>query len=253
MRRIVVVLVALLTSAGCGTGVEGDFDGVAFLPTPLAFAVADRHDLVRSGGTYLAVRRADENMKLDLVLTGATASPEDEWRRYPADRLLSLKKELATLDGLHLVGIPLSRVADGETVEATLDERADISEGDFDVSLVVAAPREDDALSFQGLGGVVAVKVTFDTADVGPRGGRVTGVVEVKRSRAEGQDGEIATGEVTLSFTAALVPERLGKSNLSLLAPVMACAAEVGPVRAGACRDEPPLPFVDASGTLTGP
>lgn len=56
-----------------------------------------------------------------------------------------------------------------------------------------------------------------------------------------------------MTFNAPLVRERLGKSNLSLLAPVMRCAAASGPVRAGTCRDEPPLPYVDASGTLTGP
>lgn len=242
----------LAAGAGCGTDVDGDFDGVAFVPAPTAFAVADRHDLVRSGGSYLAVRRADENMRLDLVLTGASVSPEEEWRRYPADRLLSLKKELATLDGVHVRGVPLTRVAAGEDVELRLDEQQGDGQGDFEVSLVAGLP-PDEEVAEQGLGSDVNVKLLFDSAEITPRGGHVAGRLEIKRARAEGQNGEVATGEVTITFTAPIVPERLGKSNLSLLTPVMRCAAAAGPVRAGVCRDEPPLPYVDASGTLSGP
>lgn len=248
---LALALAVLGVAAGCGTSVEGDFDGVPFLPAPTAFAVADRHDLVGTGGTVIAVRRADENMRLDLILTGAALAPDEDWRRYPAERLLSMKKDLATLDGVHVKGIPLSRALALEDVEAHIAPDGAVA-GDFDVSLVVELP-EDERVSLQGLGADVHVKVVFDTVEVTPRGGVITGLLEVKRARAEGQEGEVATGEVTARFTAPLAPERLGKSNLSLLAPVMACAAAAGPVRAGACRDEPPLPYVDASGTLTGP
>lgn len=245
------VLALVVAGGACGTSVQGDFDGVTFVPAPTAFAVADRHDLLGTGGTMIAVRRADENMRLDLVLTGAVAAADEEWRRYPAERLLSLKKDLATLDGVHVKGIPLARALDHDDVEARLLPDGTV-EGDFDVSLVVALP-DDEAVQQQGLGADVNVKVIFDHVEVTPRGGVIVGQLEVKRARAEGQEGEVATGEVTASFTAPIAPERLGKSNLSLLAPVMACAASAGPVRAGACRDEPPLPYVDASGTLTGP
>lgn len=246
---LAVALAAL--GGGCGTSVEGDFDGVPFLPAPTAFAIADRHDLLGAGGTAIAVRRSDENMRLDLVLTGAVVPPEDDWRHYPAARLLSLKKDLATLDGVHVKGIPLARALAFDDVEAHIAPDGTVT-GDFDVSLVVALP-EDERISSQGLGTEVDVKVVFQSVEVTPRGGLVAGLLEVKRARAEGQQGEVATGEVTARFAAPLLPERLGKSNLSLLAPVMACAAAVGPVRAGGCRDEPPLPYVDASGTLTGP
>lgn len=250
--RGLVALAALLAVGGaCGTSVQGDFDGVSFVPAPTAFAVADRHDLLGTGGTMLAVRRAEENMRLDIVLTAAVVTPDEEWRRYPAERLLSLKKDLATLDGVHIRGVPLSRVVEGKNVQARIARDGSV-EGDFDVSLVVALP-DDEAVALQGLGADVNVKLIFDTLDITPRGGSIGGTLEVKRARAEGQDGNVATGEVTVRFSAPLVPERLGKSNLSLLTPVMACAAEAGPVRAGGCRNAPPLPYVDASGTLTGP
>ncbi len=247
-----VLSAALVGGLACGTSVEGTFQGVSFVPAPTAFTVADRHDLVRSGGSFLAVRRADENMRLDIVLTGAGAAPDEEWRRYPADRLLSLKKDLATLDGVHLRGIPLARAVAGDEVELHQDAAGNLSGDDFELSLVAALP-DDEAVAAQGLGADVNVKLLFDAVDVTPRGGVIVGRLEIKRERAEGQVGEVATGEVTIGFTAPIVPERLGKSNLSLLTPVMACAAAAGPVRAGACRDEPPLPYVDASGTLSGP
>ena len=65
---LVCLLAAVAVAAEYG-------DGVAFVPAPTAFAVADRHDLVRSGGSYLAVRRADENMSLDLVLAEVLHRP----------------------------------------------------------------------------------------------------------------------------------------------------------------------------------
>lgn len=251
LTRALGALALLTLGVGCGPGVQGDFGGVPFLPTPTAFAVADRHDLLGAGGTRIAVRRAEEAMLLDLVLTGADAPYDEEWRRYPAARLLSLKKDLATLDGVHVRGLPLSLVESGKNVEARIGPGGAV-EGDFDVSLVVALP-DDEAVAEKGLGADINVKLLFDAVEITPRGGFVAGRLEVKRARAEGQDGAVATGEVTVRFDAPLAPERLGKSNLSLLTPVMACAAEAGPVRAGGCRNEPPLPYVDASGTLTGP
>lgn len=180
LRSLALAFVAGGVAVGCGTNVEGDFQGVAFIPAPSAFAVADRHDLVASGGSYLAVRRADENMRLDLVLTGATVVADEEWRRYPADRLLSLKKELATRDGIHLRGIPLSRVAAGEELELHLDDRSGSGQGDFQVSLVVGLPPAEE-VEAQGLGAEVDLKLLIDSAEVTPHGGHVAGRVEMQR------------------------------------------------------------------------
>lgn len=249
MRRAALVLLSLLGACG-PVATSGDFDGVRFAPDRLVLAVADRHDIVESGGSLLAVQRAEERQTLTLALSGAPADPLEEWRRLPADQRLFLKKELATKDGVLLRGIPFSAAKPGENLEVKLSEDGRTGTGAFEAFLVVGLPLAEQVAS-QSLGADVNVKVLFDDVSIGPSG-YVSGRIEVKRARADGQEGEVATGEVTISFSAPLVPERLGKANLALLAPVMACAAAVGPSRAGICRDEPQEPVVDAGETLRG-
>lgn len=250
-RAFACAVVGLL-SAGCG-GVTstGSFDGVTFAPGPLAFAVVDRHDITPSGGSYIAVSRDESAMLLSLVLSGATADAAESWRDYPAERLLSLKKELATLDGLHLHEIPLAEVVEGESVELRGAPGAEGSVAELAADVVVALP-DVAQVERQGLGADIAVKLSFERVELTP-GGVIAGVVELKRARAEGQNGEVATGEVSVQFTAPVVAERLGKSNLAILAPVMGCAAALGPVRAGSCRDEESLPTVPSAVPLSEP
>lgn len=250
--RTLAFAMAGLLSAGCG-GVTstGSFDGVTFAPGPLAFAVVDRHDITPSGGSFLAVSRDESAMKLSLVLSGATADATESWLDYPAERLLSLKKELATLDGLHLHEIPLSKVVVGQSVELRGVPEAEGSVAELAADVVVALP-EVAQVERQGLGADIAVKLTFERVDLTP-GGVIEGGVELKRARAEGQSGEVATGEVSVQFTAPVVAERLGKSNLAILSPVMGCAAALGPVRAGSCRDEEPLSTVPSAAPLSSP
>jgi hypothetical protein len=252
-RLALIALCALPAAAGCGVSSGGDFDGVGFLPNRTAFAVVDRHTLLPSGGSLIAVQRTPEQQKLHLLLTGALASPDEDWRHLTAERLLQMKKDFATLDGLLIRDIPLSSVVAGEDVELRLFEGGRRGSGEFDVEVVVGLP-DAESVREQGLGADVNVKVLFDDVDVAQaRGGHVSARVEIKRERADGQDGEVATGEVTLGFTAEVAPERVAKSNLSIVGPVMRCAATVGPEAAGGCRDEPPDPFADASGTLVEP
>lgn len=239
--------------AGCGVSSAGDFDGVPFAPTGTAFAVADRHELIGSGGSLLAVKRSDTAQRLHIFLSEAVLNPGEDWRRLTAERLLNLKKDVATQDGLLLTDIPLAAALAGEDVELTLDATGRRGEGDFRAEMVVGLPR-DELVAEQGFGADVSVKVLFDDVVVEPRSGHVGVRVEIKRERADDQpEGQVATGEVTLTFTAPLVPERMGKSNLTIVAPVMRCAATAGPTAAGRCRDEPPDPFTDATGTLVEP
>lgn len=244
-----VGLALLALAAGCGFSAEGDFEGVPFSPGSLVFGVADRHDLLRTGGSLIAVRRGDEQQRLTLVFSAASAPTDEDWRLWPADRLLSFKKELAVTDGLLLSGIPLTRAKPGESLEVVLDESGRRGRGAFQAELVAGLPTSE-RVAEQGLGSDVSVKILFDAVTVEPRSGSVSGRVEIKRARGEEQGGEVATGEVTLHFTAPLVRERLGKANLTVLEPVMRCAAEMGPVRAGLCRDEPADRFLDASWPL---
>jgi hypothetical protein len=248
-----LALLALLAGAGCGVSSSGDFDGVPFAPSTTAFAVADRHDLIGSGGSLIAVKRSETQQRLHVFLSAAALDAGVDWRHLTAERLLNLKKEVATVDGLLLTDLPVQAALAGEDLEVTLDETGRRGAGDFGVEMVVGLP-SDELVAEQSFGADVSVKVLFDDVVVEPRGGHVGARVEIKRERAEDQpEGEVATGEVTLTFTAPIAPERMSKSNLSLIAPVMRCAAEAGPAAAGRCRDEPPDPFVDATGTLVEP
>lgn len=249
-------LIALFASA-CDFSSEGDFDGVGFAPGATVFAVHDRHTFLTAGGETTAIRRPDNELGLTLLLSDVSLDPRAEWRRYRASRLLEIKKDLAVKDGLLIENLPLSELAVGDDVEfqfltnARKIERP-AANAPFDrtrISIVSALPGADAPVE-QGFGEAITLQLTLDTIDVGPSRGTVAGRIDLKRDRAEGQEGEIATGQVTLRFVAPIVNERVGKANLAHLAPVMRCAAERGPSRAGGCRDEAPEPIVDETSTL---
>jgi len=253
VRLALVPLVLAFGLGGCDVSSTGDFNNVRFIPVGTVFAVADRHDLVASGGSLIAVKRSDQQQRLHLFLSGAVTNPDDDWRQLTAEHLLRLRKDVATSDGLLLSNIPMAAALAGDDVELRLVGEGRSGEGAFAVAMVVELP-DNEVVREQGFGADVNIKVLFDDVLVEPRGGHISARVEIKRERADFQpEGEVATGEVTLGFTAPLVPERLGKSNLSLVAPVMRCAAAAGPSSAGRCRNEPPDPFVGATGTLTEP
>lgn len=250
---LLLTATALLAAVGCDVSSSGDFNNVRFTPVGTVFAVADRHDLVASGGSLIAVKRSEEQQSLSLFLSGAVLNANEDWRQLTAERLLRMRKDLATLDGLLLSGIPMAAALAGDDVELRLVGSGREGEGTFDVAMVVELPGSE-VVDEQGFGADVNIKVLFDDAVVEPRGGQISARVEIKRERADFQtSGEVATGEVTLGFSAPIVPERIGKSNLSLAAPVMRCAAAAGPASAGRCRNEPPDPFAGATGTLVEP
>ncbi len=247
--------------AACDFSSTGDFDGVAFRPGATVFAVHDRHTFQTAGGETVAIRRPDADLGVTLVFTDVSLDPNAEWRRYRASHLLEIKKDLAVKDGLLIENLPLSELSVGDDVEFTFDGNTralaqpatNTPFGQTRISIVSALP-EGDVANDQGFGSALTMQLTFDTLDVGPSRGTVAGRIDIKRDRGEGQEGEVATGQVTLQFTAAVENERVGKANLAHLAPVMRCAAERGPSRAGGCRDEAPEAIIDETTTiLTSP
>jgi hypothetical protein len=251
VKRLPALAALLALAAGCALQSEGDFEGVPFSPHRLVFGVADRHDLLPSGGSLTAVRRGEEQQRLTLLFSAAAAPTDEDWRLWSAARLLTFKKDLAVSDGLLLSDIPVSRVQEGASLELFLDESGRQGRGAFGADLVVALPASE-RVAKTGLGADVSVKLLFDSVRIEPRSGSVSGRVELKRARGPRQEGEVATGEVTLHFTAPLLPERLGKANLTVASPVLRCAAAMGPSLAGLCKDEPADPFLDASWPLAG-
>ena len=255
MRGLALGL-CLITFAGCGGGVQGSFDGVDFAPTGTALAVVDRHTFITLRGVTQAVQRPEAQRSVVLLLTGALADPLAQWSRLSAPEQLDLRKGAATQDGV-LLRLPLSEVTAGATLAFTLDgpqDSTDPAAPDAPVraAYVVTGLPSSDAVAQQGLGSEVSVTVTMDTAELTP-GERFSGEVVVKRDRAADQREGVAIGEVSIPFSVRFAAERRGKSNLALLAPVLRCAAQAGPVRAPGCKDAPADPEVDATSTLLGP
>lgn len=233
--------------AGCSVWIAGDFDGVAFVPDTTVMAIADRHDLLVRDGAALPVLKNRAGQRLHLLLSGARADPGDDWLRYPDSRLLDLQRALTTRDGILLKNISLERFGDGETQKALLDNGS--VSGDFEIAVAPALP-EESSVAEQGLGRRITVTLVPHGLDAQPRGGSLAADIEIKREREAGQDGDVATGTVTLSFSAGLVAERLGEANLAVAEPILRCMAEVGPSAAGLCREQSPLPYVDSTGVV---
>ncbi|MBI1945603.1 MAG: hypothetical protein HYS27_07895 [Deltaproteobacteria bacterium] len=235
------------SGAGCNLWITSDFDGVAFLPDSTVLAVADRHDLLVRDGAALPVLKNRAGQELHLVLTGARLDPGADWLRFPVGNLLDLQRALATRDGLLLKGMSLDRFGDGETLKAVLDN-GNVS-GDFDIAVAPTLP-DERAVAEQGLGSKITVTVVPKALDAQPRSGSLSADIEVKRERQAGQDGEVATGTVTIAVSTGLVSERVGEANLAVAEPILRCMAEVGPNAAGLCKDESPLPYVDSTGVV---
>jgi len=249
-RAISALLFAsVVASFGC-VRATGDYDGIGFAPTATAFAVADRHDLEARNGTVIALLRPESERRLTLVFTGAEADPNDDWQRLPIGRLLELKRRLATRDGVLVTGLRLDEVKAGAEFPVAIAAPGAYAADTFAVGVVVDA---DVALAREerGLGSKIDFKLIIDDAD--PKaGGFIEGRLELTRNRAVNQSGLVATGEVAVDFRIPVVAERLGKANLAHLLPIMRCAAMAGPVAGAACHDEPPLPYLDATGLVIG-
>lgn len=243
--------------SACDFSSEGDFDGVRFAPGATIFAVHDRHTFLTAGGETTAIRRPDNELGLTLLLSDVSLDPRGEWRRYRASRLLEITKDVAVKDGLLIENLPLTELTAGDDVEFIFSTNSrnierPAANAPFDrtrISIVSALPGADAPVE-QGFGEAITLQLTLDAIDVGPSRGSVSGRIDLKRDRAADQEGEIATGQVTLRFVAPVVNERLGKANLAQIAPVMRCAAERGPSRAGGCRDVAPERVVDETSTL---
>lgn len=244
---VAIGALACLCASGCNVWIASDFDGVTFLPDTSVLAIADRHDLLVRDGAALPVLKNRAGQRLHLVLTGARVDPGADWLRFPDAQLLDLQRALATRDGLMIKNASLDLFGDGETQEALLDNGT--VSGDFEIAVAPSLP-EAQAVVEQGLGSRVTVTLVPKGMDVQPRGGSLAAEIEIKREREAGQDGEVATGAITISVSAGFLPERLGEANLAVAEPILRCMAEVGPNATGLCRDESPLPYVDSTGVV---
>ena len=253
MRRIPTLTLTLaltltVTATGCGIIVNDDFQGVPFAPDSTVLATADTHELLLRGGAVIPVTRPLGQQVLTILLTAARLDVGQEWRRYPTDTLLEIKRELATQDALLLKNIPLDAFARGDSMEALVQDGE--QSGAFDVFVGAALPPESEVAD-RGLGSKVRVRIDPQGLDVPVRGGSLSASISVQREREAGQDGDVATGEVVLSFSSSIHAERLSEANLAVAEPIIACMQQRGPATAGQCRDAKELPYVDETGIVS--
>ena len=95
------------------------------------------------------------------------------------------------------------------------------TEQDRDFSLLALQGTEvvganDTYAEVRPLGRRVDASLVAEDLDL-VEGGHVGGALTISRERAGDQPANTATGEITLRFTAPIVGERLGESNLSVL------------------------------------
>ena len=226
---------ALLATTGCSSAyVEGSFDGLSFQPDRTQMAVADIYpDETPFRAEQRNPREASEQT-LSLLFSGARFNTMFDWTRADAATRADLTQDWALHDGLLLENIPLERVKTGEVLDIEMDENGRTGDGDFSAWWVLALP-DDAQIDKQGIGAKSEVQIRFERVNL-ETGGLLEGRIELKRSRAAHQsDGEVATGEITLHFSVALMSESLGEANLALARPIFRCAANLGPTRAGAC------------------
>jgi hypothetical protein len=203
--------------------------------------------LLDRGGAVVPVKKNDATQGLTILLTSARVDVNSDWRSVPEDTLLEMKRDLATSDGILLRNIPLADFDGGKALSAQFDNG--IVAGDFDLAVASALPTADQ-LKVRGLGAKLNVTIEPRGADAKPHGGGMSASIEVQRQREAGQDGDVATGTVNLEFSAGFLAERLGESNVSVAAPVLACAMKLGPARAGECRSVPQEAIVDETGVV---
>jgi|GEM_PF-1872568 len=211
----------------------GDFEGLRFAPTQLAFAVHDRHTFLDDNGQSLAVRRPTAELAVDFYFADASAVADVDWRHLSAEEQRDLRRELAEGDAFYLKHVPLFDIDPGASLEWTLQDAVT----DDDVAFAAAhgqAELHNDGL---GVGALLELKLDVDDADIGPSQGFVRGTFEFKRSRAEAQEGDVATGVVEIDFQVPVIGERVGKANAALFEPIVRCAAANGPAQQAGCAD----------------
>lgn len=255
MRRLLALAAIGLSSGGCAVAVEGDFNGVVFAPGRSVQAILDSHTILERRGALVPVERARSSMTIDLWLSAATVPENDAWRELPSERLLDVRKDLATHDLLVLRGIDFDTMQDDARVltatTSDADATAGIARGAGDFDFFIGQPVPAD-FAEDGLAGGITVELKDNVVvREEPRGGRLETTIVITRERAAGQPAsDLAGGEVTLRVAVPLAPERLAEANLAVIDPIARCVAERGPDAGAACARVPAAPVVDERGSL---
>ncbi|MFH1812019.1 MAG: hypothetical protein ABIJ09_24990 [Pseudomonadota bacterium] len=212
--RAALALLAL-SGIGCGYGavsVDGSFGPERFEPTGTVFAVVDAHVEVDdpTGG----IRVEERAVKTVVVfLCQAALDPDVDWAGLPGREILGLQETVRRGDRVLVRDLALTQLEPGARLEASA-QRADFGFVALPGTEPVGA--DDSYAQVRPLGRVVKAAFVVEEAEL-REGGHLRASLTLARERAGDQPANTATGQVTLTFDAPILGERIGESNLSIL------------------------------------
>lgn len=219
MRLFVLAVFLLVPLGGCGYGsiwVEGTFGDQRFEPNGTVFAVIDGHVVEENPGGGINVTQR-EDKRLTLFFCQPPIDPDVDFAAMSGGEIVALRDRVRRGDRLHIKDLSLSKVVEGARLKASAQE------DDFSFVALAGSKQVSSGDSYAQvppLGRLVKVLFVADGLEL-KEAGHVGGSITITRDRADDQPANTATGEVKLSFTAPIVGERLGESNLDVLAPVL--------------------------------
>jgi hypothetical protein len=247
---IALTAASVVFGPGCAVSVEGSFDEVSFAPSSTAVAILDAHGIVERDGAVNPFERPLADKRVHLWLSGADLPEDEDWQHLADERLLDVKKDLATHDLLVLRDVSFDALADGKDLKADNDDSNGSGDFSFAVSPRVIAG-DGDGDGGNGLGGRITVEIEpRNVVAAKRRGGSFEAKVYVKRERAVGQSANnVATGEVVFTLALPFAPERLAEANFAFVAPIAVCGQERGPGANRGCDNVDREPIIDETGS----
>ena len=210
-------LLALVLFSGCVISVEGDFSDINFSPDATLFGTVEQYDIDTEG---LVTPRPEESWEVDLFFSSAKVkSIYADWRFEDQETRLAFKQALAQGDTLWLQNISMQKLKEDHVVFS--------EQGDFDMVLVQTPPLDEP----RPLGELVIAELRVEDAEW-DEDGFLKGSLTLIRKKTNGQPDYAATGTVQISFKMPLVGERIAKSNLDFVTPLLACAESAGQMAA---------------------
>jgi hypothetical protein len=212
-----VSLLCVIFFSGCVISIDGDFSDIDFSPDNTIFGVLEQYDINNKG---VANPRSEDNWEVDLFFSSAkTQSIYADWRFEDQDDRLALKQALAMGDTLWLQNLPLNLLMENKTLSSEND--------DFQMVLVQNPPLDEP----RPLGELIIAELSVQEAQWESEG-YAKGNLTLVRKKANGQPDYAATGTVRISFKVPLVGERIAKSNLDFIKPILSCAQIAGQMAA---------------------
>jgi hypothetical protein len=209
--RALVVTAALLAFTGCrygGASFSSTVPGRSFEPNGTVFAYLDEHD---------AALTEDKDPRVVVFGTWIIFDPNGDLNDVEGSALEEMRHELAIRDAFALVFNSQKNVDAGEKFKTTIVGAE--ADGSVDARLHFAPERLTSSSTYgdvQPLASKRTVEVTIERAFDDAQSG-VQGAMNIVFKATSDDPGNTKEGELTGTFNAPLVSERVAEQNLALL------------------------------------